>query len=300
MNNDQFICFTNGLSVSIIKKQAKILKKNNSALSLSKALNTLVSTFSKKSYNKAISSETTLELPLSSALLEKQTFISIIKSHSISISGDFTLDFSDVGTLGNPSKVVLDKLVDGWSIPLVTTGKFDTGSIELRITDEGIVVDIYADGEPYESGYVFFEECTIGKWLVPDNIKALEGREYSDYEMSLALGATDDKSRIIIGQFMGMDIYLHSCMTIIHPKDGYLHGQAIIERAADEGVSKEQFLEWITNPGDNVLNGWGVASSPYFEITSSDGESVSDVFSELDVNDLFVSTTHLLKKHEFN
>jgi hypothetical protein len=300
MNNDQFICFTNGLSVSIIKKQAKILKKNNSALSLSQALNALVSTFSKKSYNKAISSETTLELPLSSALFEKQTFISIIKSHSISISGNFTLDFWDVGTLGNPSKVVLDKHVNGWSIPLVTNSKFDTGSIELRITDEGVVADIYADGEPYDTGCVDINECISGKWLVPDNIKELESREYSDYEMSLALGATDDKSRIIIGQFMGLDIYLHSCLTIIHPEDGYLYGQAIIERAADVGVSKEQFLEWITNPGENVLKGWDVASNPYFEVVSSDGESVSDIFSELDINDLFVSTTHLLKKHTFN
>lgn len=301
MNNDLLVCFTKGVSVSIIKKQAKALRKLNPSLSLSQALNALVSSFSEKPYNKAVSSDTVLELPLSSTSCEGNTLISIVKSNSISLSSDFTLDFSEVGTIGNPNKVALEKLKDGWSIPLITTSECDTGSIELRITDEGVVVDIYADGEPYDSGYVFFDECDSGKWIVPSEIKGvLESREYSDFEMSLALNASCDKSRICLGTFMGTQIYLHSCLTIIHPEDGYLYGRAIIERAADVGVSKEQFLEWLSNPDNESLTGWDVASNPYFEIVSSDGESISDVFSELDVNDLFTSTTHLLKKHEFN
>lgn len=298
-----FLFLENGTTVEQIKHAAKRDFKAKKFNSLSEAQNTLTRSCINKSFNKATNeakqyspfvikaadhellNEDSLFLPIKITGeqagiedLESFYYYVVVCKSGIHLSADEGFEFDQLNIEVNEIKLnqidmINDGIHSGWSVD------FDTHVLVVKSTDEGIVADLWcqqlAESNGYTS-YIFYNECM--EYRHPS---IASGKEYSDYEASIAIGHDSDSDSSTLLAIGGLELTLNSCITVATPDDGYVYGGQRLLNLVETESERKAIMAWLHGQDFEQFSDWNVESAPYYSITIDNGDPASEVFDEI-------------------
>jgi hypothetical protein len=304
-----FTFFSNGENVNTIKNHAKKAHKNGEYKSRLAALNSISHSISGKPFNKAVSHfkelspymvGDSLYVPLING--DDKYFITIT-SEGAMITEDYLIDFCNIVglKLGKVSYSKIEKLDNGWMVILdldEETDESDRAFLEIKATDEGIIVDLWysendVESEAYEvesidtTGAMYDEVREI--YPVYSNIDFKGKNTIDDFRLSIQLNHKTIDESTIIAKYGENTLQLVGCVTISTPDGEHLYGEKINKLVAEGVCSRKELDQWFDGEEIDSLSEYTVDSNPWFEIINEGGDPLVECIEYLsnDKNEIF-------------
>lgn len=304
-----FTFFSNGENVNTIKNHAKKAHKNGEYKSRLAALNSISHSVSGKPFNKAVSHfkelspymvGDSLYVPIIDG---SDKYIITVTSDGAMITEDYLVEFCEVEglKLGKVSYSKIEKLDNGWMVVLDLDEESDDSDrafLEIKATDEGIVVDLWYSENDIESES-YEVECIDSAGAMYDEVREIypiysnidfKGKDViDDFRLSIQLNHKTIDESTTIAKYGENTLQLVGCVTIITPNGDYLYGKNINSLVVDGICTQKELYAWFDGEDIDCLLEYVITSNPWFEIINEGGDPVVECIEYLssDKNEIF-------------
>ncbi|MGD1524201.1 hypothetical protein [Vibrio owensii] len=207
-----------------------------------------------------------------------------ISEGSINLSTESRLEIPDflVPDLSEVSELSIESRENGWNVSL---GRANVVSIYNN--DEGIVVDLYVDGECYDSTYVFYSEI-VSDTSKLEKLMAGGQNSVTDYKASLLLEHSPSHDLSKLCSIGGYEVLLMGSTTV--ERDGQFLSNAEMLNLLD---SDAEFSKWLQDGIEDKHMGMLCSSNPWFTYTINSDEPTDSnkVFEDLIFDNLSLDLT---------
>lgn len=286
--NQTFLFLPNGKPLSTINNEARRESKNNKTENLSFFKNKISKALFNISYNKLVNGmeenspkiiDNILYVPVTIdlrhydqvgefnyyvAVSDQLVALNIDSNFLLNIKTPFIekLNFSD-----------FEKIDNGWHVKLP-----ESSFLEIKIADEGLVVDYYIDNgeECVDTRYIGFEEIfdDFGNFDYINN-KALNDNQTA-FDMR-----HDEDSRTVLFSLGGACFNIFSSCIIEKENCTFTLEQIVNEIKESKGDVSE-FFNWLKGQYVEKYNDWIIDNGAYFGLESESGYILSDVFDSIE------------------
>lgn len=316
-----FSIFENGENLSEIKSRAIDKMKSIKNISETEALDIVSKEINKLPFEKAFfkakdeSPFTIGGVILCPIFHDSEKFLVMINEKGVYLSSEQFFLFPDNIKIQKPSYKVLKKTETGWTIDLLVKSYYDSAYVEIKKTEDDIVVElIYLEMEEkstdttsdhiyshnvLRSAWAFFNEI----FYVDDmyNHINFESREFiSSGLLGYQFGHKSDDDTTTLASYDEYFICLKGSIGIKSPKNNVYFGAGCEIILDNPLITNEDFINFLEGKKTLSMRNYEIISKPYFEIRSKKDDSIlfkldkltkhkKDIFKNLFYSDTFNS-----------
>jgi hypothetical protein len=294
MNNlksKNFTFFPDGQTLVSIKNQAKKEHKSGKYTTRTSALNSISKSICDQSFNKAVSifeskspytKESKLYIPLFDH--ENNKYTVVVDENVAEIMSDFKIELPYYVSPGNVTYKSFEKIDNGWIVNLDVKLSNDKAFLEIKTTDEGIVIDLYyneylSDEDGYatlslDSTWAMFSEI-LEFYPIYSHFNFKKG-EITDYEAAIQLNHKTIDETTEIARYGDYRLALCGTLTVLTPEGDFLFGESALNLISDSVCSEVEFYKWLNGDDIESLSDYIIYSNPWFEIIDENNDPIVD------------------------